>query len=159
MKQDRASVQQLPLAAYRREDRLTVAAPMPGLQPEDIVVEVDATGRVTLHGERRGALKDDKQVLLEEWTVGPYHREYDPPVGVDGERATATYGNGVLVVALPIAERPRPARLTLEAAGPGHGERVGSAGRPIRATSTAEHRRAVQAQQAAHGGGESLHAR
>ena len=157
--QERAAVQQLPLTVYRTEDRLTVAAPMPGLQPEDIIIEVDASGRLTLHGERRGALKDDKQVLVEEWTVGPYHGEYDPPVGVDGERATVTYGNGVLVAALPIAERARPARVTLEAAGPGHGERVGSAGHPVRATTTAEHRRAVEAQQAKHGGGESLHAR
>ena len=156
---ERAAVQQLPITAYRTEDRLTVAAPMPGLQPEDVSVDVDASGRLTLHGERRGALKDGKQVLVEEWTIGPYHREYDPPVGIDGERATVTYGNGVLVVALPIAERSRPARLTLEAAGPGHGERVGSAGHPVRETTTAEHRRADEAQQVEHGGGESLHAR
>jgi hypothetical protein len=64
-----------------------------------------------------GTLKlPEKDVLLNEWEVGPYRRDLTLPADVDGEAATVTYGNGILVIALPVAERTRPARLTLETA-------------------------------------------
>ena len=126
--QEQAKIQQIPVKVYRTADRLMVAAPMPGLQPEDIVVEVTDSGRLILQGELRGLLKDIKELLLDEWSVGGYYREVGLPAGVavDGEQGTVTYGNGVLVVALPSSEQNRPARLTLQSAGVDHG--IGGAG-------------------------------
>ncbi|HJQ82790.1 MAG TPA: Hsp20/alpha crystallin family protein [Candidatus Binatia bacterium] len=118
------SIQTVPVKVYRTDDMLTVAAPMPGLGPENIVVEVTAEGHLILRGALRGALKDVKQILVDEWTAGPYHREIALPVPVDGERATLSYGNGVLVAALPIAAATRPAHLRLEETGPARGVRV-----------------------------------
>ena len=43
---------------YRSTDRLMVAAPMPGLEPEDLLVEVMPTGHLLLQGNPRGVLKD-----------------------------------------------------------------------------------------------------
>ena len=51
----------------------------------------------------------------------------------------ASDGNGVLVVALPLAKRTVPARVSLERVGIGRGERVGSVGHPIEPRSTDEH--------------------
>ncbi len=161
---------------YRTPDRLVVAAPMPGVRPEDVTVEVAAGGQLVLHGALRGVLKEeifrvqaadvreghppvqprdpdapraaweeDKEVLLDEWDVGVYHRELDLPAAVDGTLGTATYGNGVLVVALPVAAQTRPARLSLETVGPSRGQRVGSAGHPVQPLSTDEHRAAQDA--------------
>ena len=110
--------QSLPVNLYRTADVVTVAAPMPGLEAENILVEVTAAGRLVLRGQLRAALKDAKEVLREEWSAGPYHREVELPSPVDGERATLTYGNGVLVVALPVAERTRAAKLGLREIGP-----------------------------------------
>jgi hypothetical protein len=42
--------------------------------------------------------------------------------------ANVTYGNGVLMVAVPISDQTSPARLTLERVTPTHGERQGNAG-------------------------------
>ncbi|MBX5490203.1 MAG: Hsp20/alpha crystallin family protein [Chloroflexi bacterium] len=141
-------MQQALVNVYRTDDRLMVAAPMPGLEPENISVEITADGRLILHGELRGRLTGEKEVLSEEWVVGDYHRELELPMGVDGELTNVTYGNGVLVVVMPVAERTRPARLTLEAVEPIKGQRVGSAGHPITPTTTEEHRRAQMARQA-----------
>jgi HSP20 family molecular chaperone IbpA len=152
---------------YWTPDRVTVAAPMPALCPSDITVEVTSRGRLVLHGERHGRLTEGtflvwgtrpeaphgtsagpaladpeaetRQVLLDEWLVGPYHRELELPTSVDATLATATYGNGVLVVVLPRAAATRVARLTLEAIGPGYGQRVGSTGHPVRPLTTEEH--------------------
>jgi HSP20 family protein len=150
---DKAETHRVPVNVYRTEDRLTVAMPMPGMvSNEDIAVEVTADNRLIIHGVSRGALRDDKEVVLEEWSVGPCHRELNLPSSVDGELATVTYGNGVLVIALPIAERVRPARLSLEAVAPFRGERVGSAGHPIKPLTTSEHLAAQAALQAEHAG-------
>src|SRR5437899_8399440 len=80
--QEQAKLQQIPIKVYRTADRLMVAAPMPGLQPEDILVEVTDTGHVILQGEVRGLLKDVKELLLDEWTVGGYYRDVGLPTGI-----------------------------------------------------------------------------
>ncbi len=126
--QEQAKIQQIPVKVYRTEERLMVAAPMPGLQPDDILVEVTGNGHLVLQGDLRGMLKDIKELLLDEWSVGGYYRELPLPVAVDATLANVSYGNGVLVVTFPISETTRSARLTLETIGPDHGQRVGNAG-------------------------------
>ena len=155
--QEQVGRQTIPLKVYRTPERLTVAAPMPGLEPEDIRVEVTAEGRLVLHGELRGVLKGDKDLLLDERSVGNYYRELDLPVPVDGESATVTYGNGVLVVALPAAERTRPAQLTLDRISSTRGKRVGSSGHPARPRSTEDEHSAQAAGSAESGGNGDLH--
>lgn len=120
------TTQTIPIKLYRSTDRITVAAPMPGLGPEDIAVHVDERGHVRLEGrlcerEDCGALKGSTDVLTEEWTVGPYLRELTIADAVDGEGGIVTYGNGVLVVSLPLAERTRPATLHLDRKAPDRG--------------------------------------
>ena len=144
--------QHIPVKVYRGAGRLTIAAPMPGLEPQDITVDVSGDGRVVLRGEQRGTLKDDKDVLADEWNPGPYRREVALPVAVDGELANVTYNNGVIVVALPIVERARGATHTLETVGPAHGERIGNVGHPVRPQTTEEHQQARAAIRAEHGG-------
>jgi len=103
---------------------------MPGIEPENIVIEVTDGGHLVLYGELRAMLKDVKELLLDEWSVGIYHRDLELPAPVNGESANVTYGNGVVTVALPISEHIVPARLTLERLAPTHGERKGNAGHP-----------------------------
>ena len=129
--------QSVPVKVYRSRDLLTVAAPMAGLGAEDITVEVTDDGRLVLDGRLcavpkldRGRLEGANDVLVNEWMLGPYHRELALGTPVDGPAATVTYGNGVLVVALPVAETTRPARLSLESIGPTRGERAGNPDHP-----------------------------
>jgi HSP20 family protein len=128
--QEEAKLQLIPIKVYRTSDRLMVAAPMPGLEPGDIVVEVTSDNHLILNGEVRGLLKDVKELLVDEWSVGAYYRELTLPDAVDGERANVNYGNGVLVVAFPLSQRTVPAHLTLDITGPARGERAGNAGHP-----------------------------
>lgn len=115
---ERAKVQMVPLKVYRATNRLTVAAPMAGMEPEDIVVEITAEGRLLLDGHVRGVLKnEEKELVLDEWSVGAYYRDYTLPEPVNGSEAVATYGNGVLVVTFPTADHIIPARLTLSSSG------------------------------------------
>jgi HSP20 family protein len=118
--QERVAPQYVPVKVYRSEDRLTVAAPMPGMEPEDVVVEVTADARLILDGALRGTLKGIKDLLIDEWSVGGYHREVPLPATVDATLGTVTYGNGVVVVAMPLAEQQRGALLRVTATGAQH---------------------------------------
>ena len=122
--------QHIPVKVYRTNERLMVAAPMAGLEPENILVEVTNDSRLILHGDGRGLLKDVKELLCDEWSIGPYHRELDLPVAVNAEHANVSYGNGVLLVTLPISTSTVPAHMTLERITPTHGKHKGNAGHP-----------------------------
>lgn len=128
--QEQMKQQHIPVKVYRTAERLMVTAPMPGLEPENIVVEVTADGHLFLHGDLRGMLKEVKELLLDEWSAGVYQRELALVTPVNGECANVTYGNGVLLVTLPISEQTRPARLVLTRMTPTHGKRRGNAGHP-----------------------------
>ena len=127
---EQLKLQEVPVKVYKTDDRLMVVAPMPGLEPENIVIEVTENGHLILNGDVRGILKDVKELLLDEWSVGFYRRDLELPAAVDGESANVTYGNGVVTVALPISDHTVPSQLTLERKAPTHGERKGNVGRP-----------------------------
>ena len=125
---EQAKIQSVPIKVYRSSDRLVLAAPMPGIEPEDVLVDVTEKSLI-IQGDIRALLKDFKELLIDEWSVGSYYRELPLPAAVDGKRANVTYGNGVLVVNLPLSEKTIPATLALAKVGPAHGERVGHSGR------------------------------
>lgn len=112
---------------YASRGKLTVVAPMPGLEPEDIVVSVgnDVLG---IRGEMRGELQEGKSYLIHEWQVGPYVRVLPLPFPVDGSRANLTYNNGILVASFPEAAETVPGRLHLNRVNATSGERAGWTG-------------------------------
>jgi len=128
--QEQLKQQHVPVKMYQTTERLMVTAPMPGVEPDNIVVEVTDDGHLTIHGDLRAKLKDVKVLLVDEWSAGAYHRELELSTAVNGEKANVTYGNGVLTVAFPISQRTLPARLTLERVAATHGRRKGNAGHP-----------------------------
>jgi HSP20 family protein len=97
--QEQMRQQHIPVKVYRTAERLMVTTPMPGLEPENIQVEVTRDGHLVLHGEMRGMLKEVKELLLDEWSVGAYYRKLALPVSINAECANASYGNGVLTLA------------------------------------------------------------
>ena len=131
----------IPVKMYQTAERLTVAALMPGVEPVDILVRVTADGALNLRGKLRGPRHDGMDLLLDEWGAHPYERTLALPCAVDGPHADVTYGNGVLVVALPKATRVQPTELSLERIGLARGQRVGSHGRGLTPTTTDAHRR------------------
>lgn len=133
--------QVVPVRVYQSDDRLMVAMPMPGLEPEDILVTVRGN-TVIVRGEYRGPHQQDRDLLIAEWAIGPYYRELQLPQPVDGARTNATYGNGVLVLAMPKlapGQRGSDAAFHLEVIEATRGERVGHAGRDLHETTTAAH--------------------
>jgi HSP20 family protein len=134
----------VPVRMYQSDDRIMVATPLPGLEPEDISVAIVGT-RVAIRGKERGPGQHGRALLLAEWTIGPYYREVVLPEPVNGTLTNATYGNGVLVLAMPKLGYEWPAVevvFQLQAVGATtHGERIGHNGSTISPTTTQEHQR------------------
>jgi HSP20 family protein len=128
--------QTVPVQLHRTQGRLVLAAPMPGLEPQDISVSIRGD-RVTIRGEYRGSLRDQPETVISEWTMGPYHREVSLPQPVSGGLTNATYGNGVLVLVMPTLEpgvQEDAIEFRLEADTGTRGQRVGHVGLEIEPT-------------------------
>jgi HSP20 family protein len=133
--------QTLPVRLYQTDTHLMLAAPMPGLEPGDISVDISGDA-VTIKGVERGVGQHRRDLLIEEWTIGPYERKVSLPQPVDGALTNATYGNGVLVLAMPkmeAGERGVSSTLHLDQVGSARGERVGHAGHDVQ-PKTSSHR-------------------
>lgn len=118
----------IPVNLFENDRELMVVAPMPGVGPEDIGVEVSDDGRLTLRARQHGEGQERINYLLREWSYGPYERTVELPRGVDAGRANLTYGNGVLAITLPKAATTTPARLVVERTGHARGMAAGHAG-------------------------------
>jgi HSP20 family protein len=133
--------QAVPVRIYQTQDLLLIAVPMPGLEPDDITVAVE-DDCLSIAGEERGPRQHERDLLLSEWSVGPYLRELRLPMRVRGKLTNASYGNGVLIVSIPKAAVDEPgssAHFRLTTVAPGRGEHVGHQGRERKPVSTAEH--------------------
>jgi HSP20 family protein len=83
------------------KDAFVVTAETPGLDAKDI--EVTLMGDVlTLKGERERATENkEERYHCMERTYGTFRRRVRLPMAVDGNKVTATFKNGELMVTLP----------------------------------------------------------
>jgi HSP20 family protein len=141
------AAQSVPVQIHQTDTLIVLAAPMPGLEPQDISVVV-AGDQVRIAGSYRGSRQDKGDVLVAEWTVGPYTREVVLPQPVNGPLTNATYGNGVLVLAMPKADeggKDQHAEFQIQVVHPTLGQRIGHTGSEVRPTTTEEHRQRIEA--------------
>ncbi len=117
----------LPVNVYREVHRLMVAAPLPGMEPQNIRVEVKGQ-RLTIYGARRGPGQARKPHVLRQWSAGPYQGTVDLPASVDAAKANATFDNGILVVILPLAAQTVSGIISMPKVGTAKGFLVRHAG-------------------------------
>ena len=92
--------QEIPVNMYETEDLLVVVAPMPGVEADNIDIEIERS-TLTLRASLRGPGQEGRRYRLHEWSYGPYVRSVQLPCEVDAERANASHDNGVLAITLP----------------------------------------------------------
>ena len=119
----------IPVNIYQNERELMVVAPMPGVSAEDISVDVAPDDSLTLRAAMHGEGQERIEYLTREWSYGPYQRTVQLPCSVDASRANLAFGNGVLTVSLPKAQRTMVASLGVAATGHARGMTAGHAGR------------------------------
>lgn len=118
----------VPVNVFENDRELMVVAPMPGVAPEDISIEVTDDGHLTLRAAIHGEGQERITYLTREWSYGPYERRIELPCAVDARRANVTYGNGVLSVTFPKAGVTNSGRMLVRRTGHTRGVAAGHHG-------------------------------
>lgn len=91
--------------AFRKNDKLVVRADLPGLNKDDVKVEVD-NGVLTISGERRDEHEEERDdYYRSERSYGQFYRAIPLPEGIDDSKCDASFKDGVLEVTFPA---PKP---------------------------------------------------
>jgi HSP20 family protein len=124
-----AEPQSVPVNVFETENELMVVAAMPGVEAENIDIRIE-DDYLTIRADKRGPGQERHRYLKREWSYGPYERTIELPMSVDVDKANASYGNGIVTVAMPKAahRRRRHIEIALEPAGTARGEHVGHRG-------------------------------
>jgi HSP20 family protein len=104
--------------AYQRGNEFVIRAEVPGMQRQDLTVEV-GDDEVTLHGERKREFEQDREgVFWTERSYGSFTRVIPLPPGVISDSAKATFNNGILEIVMqaPSPEERRGRRLDISGA-------------------------------------------
>ena len=84
------------------DTEVRVIAELPGLDEKDVDITVEE-GVLTLRGEKKSEVKD-KDRGYSERSYGRFERRIGLPRGVERDKASATFQNGVLTITLPKSE-------------------------------------------------------
>ena len=104
-----------PIDVHETADEIVVTAVLPGLRAED--VDITMTGQnLVLRGEfKADESVNREQYLYRERRYGSFSRSLQLPVRVEGDRAEATFIDGILTLRIPKAEEVKPRQIRINA--------------------------------------------
>jgi HSP20 family protein len=103
----------MPVDLFREGDRYMLNADLPGVDPGSIDVDVDGH-LLTIRAQRSTPTREQTRWLAQERPFGAYMRQFTIGDDVDPDGISASYDNGVLSVLIPIAERAKPRKITVD---------------------------------------------
>jgi len=102
---------QPPVDIREEADRFVISADLPGIDPQDIEVQMDK-GILSIQGERRAAaVADGAHYTRAERRNGSFHRRFALPDSADADGIVASGRNGVLEVSIPKKPDTTPRRI------------------------------------------------
>jgi HSP20 family protein len=103
----------LPLDVTNTPDALLVEAAMPGIRPEDVEITVE-NGTLTIRAESKDERKETEgETIIREIRRGSVSRSVTLPTGLEADKASATFENGVLRLSFPRAEEVKPRQIRI----------------------------------------------
>ena len=103
----------LPLDITSSTDALVVDAALPGIRPEDVEITVE-DGTLTIRAESQSERQTTEgETLINEIRRGSVSRAIALPSGLEPDKATATFENGVLHLRIPRAEAVKPRQIRI----------------------------------------------
>jgi HSP20 family protein len=98
-------------------DALVVEAALPGISPDDVEITVEG-GTLSISGSYRDEQTEEEgDYLVREIRRGSFGRTISLPEGLEADRATATFENGMLALRIPKAEQVKPRQIRITASG------------------------------------------
>ncbi|WP_285607165.1 Hsp20/alpha crystallin family protein [Actinokineospora globicatena] len=107
----------MPMDAYRAGDEFVVSFDLPGVDPDAIDLDVERNV-LTVRAERRPQdSADGVEFQVAERPSGVFSRQLFLGDTLDTDRISAAYDRGVLTLRIPVAERAKPRKIAIAAAG------------------------------------------
>ncbi|WP_170981486.1 Hsp20/alpha crystallin family protein [Nocardioides dongxiaopingii] len=102
----------MPMDAWREGDQFVIEFDLPGVSPETIDLDVERNV-LTVRAERV-ARNGDWEALAAERPRGAFSRQLVLGDNLDLDRIEASYDAGVLRLVVPVAERAKPRKITVD---------------------------------------------
>lgn len=103
----------LPLDVTSSEDAITIEAALPGIHPEDVEITVHQDTLTIGVKEQEEQETQNGERVYRELRRSTGSRTLTLPSGLDLDRATATFENGMLRLEIPRAEAAKPRQIPL----------------------------------------------
>ena len=103
----------LPLDVSSTADELVVEAALPGVKPEDVDITIE-NGTLTIRGQSSSERRaEEGDYLVQEIRRGEFSRSITLPSGLEPDKASASFENGVLTLRVPKAEQVKPRQIRI----------------------------------------------
>lgn len=106
----RRGPRRMPMDLYRDGDHYVLTADMPGIDPGSVDIDVDGQ-LLTIRAERTLTTGEGVKWITREREAVSFLRQLNLGQGIDTERITANYNNGVLSVTIPVSEKAKPRKI------------------------------------------------
>lgn len=95
------------------EDRFEVSAELPGIERDDIKIELQEN-ILSISGEKlSGQESEDRNIHISERHFGQFSRSFRVPSKIKNDEIKAEYKNGVLNLSLPKEEEAKPKKIDI----------------------------------------------
>ena len=109
----RRGPRRMPMDLYRDGDHYVLTADLPGVDPGSVDIDVDGQ-LLTIRAERTLTSGEDVKWITREREAASFLRQLNLGQGIDTERISASYNNGVLSVTIPVSERAKPRKVEVQ---------------------------------------------
>jgi HSP20 family protein len=105
------SMRAMPMDLFRSGDHYVLLCDLPGIDPGSVDVGVD--GRILTIRAERTQRSEGVEWLTQERPTGTFVRQLTLGSGLAVDRIEATYNDGVLSLAIPVAEEAKPRKISV----------------------------------------------
>jgi HSP20 family protein len=105
----------MPMDAWREGEQFVVEFDLPGVDPESIDLDVERNV-LTVKAERP-AREGSEEMVAAERPRGVFSRQLFLGDTLDTERIEASYSTGVLTLRVPVAEKAKPRKISINSNG------------------------------------------
>jgi HSP20 family protein len=103
----------MPMDAWRDGDMFVIEFDLPAIDPEQVELDVERNV-LTVRGERLSPTGPDVELIASERPRGMFSRQVILGDTLDTENIEATYQSGVLRLNIPVAERAKPRKISID---------------------------------------------
>jgi len=103
----------MPMDVWQTDGGFHVCLDLPGVDPDSVEITTERNV-LTIKAERRPEYQDGQNVMIAERPQGSFTRQLQMSDSLDTENIEASYGDGVLHLEIPMAQKAKPRRVQVK---------------------------------------------